>query len=33
MKKIRVGVVGAGNIARSAHLPAYQNLKIGRAHV
>ncbi len=27
MKKIRVGVVGAGNIARSAHLPAYQNLK------
>ncbi|MGI6653684.1 MAG: Gfo/Idh/MocA family protein [Christensenellales bacterium] len=26
MKKLRVGVVGAGNIACSAHLPAYQAL-------
>lgn len=26
MKKMRVGVVGAGNIARSAHLPAYKEL-------
>ena len=26
MKKLRVGIVGAGNIANSAHLPAYQKL-------
>ena len=26
MKKLRVGLVGAGNIARNAHLPAYQEL-------
>ncbi|MBQ4353369.1 MAG: Gfo/Idh/MocA family oxidoreductase [Clostridia bacterium] len=25
-KKLRVGIVGAGNIATSAHLPAYRNL-------
>lgn len=27
MKKIRIGIVGAGNIAQSAHLPAYSTLK------
>ena len=27
MKKLKVGIVGAGNIANSAHLPAYQKLK------
>lgn len=27
MEKIRIGLVGAGNIATSAHLPAYQNCK------
>ena len=27
MKKMRVGVIGAGNIARNGHLPAYQLLK------
>lgn len=27
MSKIKVGLVGAGNIAQSAHLPAYQALK------
>lgn len=27
MTKMKVGVVGAGNIARSAHLPAYKELK------
>lgn len=26
MKKLRVGIVGAGNIAQSAHLPSYQEL-------
>ena len=25
-KKLRVGIIGAGNIATSAHLPAYQQL-------
>ena len=25
-KKLRVGIIGAGNIATSAHLPAYQKL-------
>ena len=27
MKKMRVGIVGAGNIARSGHLPAYKELR------
>ncbi|HAN20984.1 MAG: hypothetical protein A2Y15_03220 [Clostridiales bacterium GWF2_36_10] len=27
MEKIRIGIVGAGNIATSAHLPAYQSCK------
>lgn len=27
MEKMRVGIVGAGNIARSGHLPAYQEIK------
>lgn len=27
MKKLKVGVIGAGNIARSAHLPAYKELQ------
>ncbi len=27
MKKWRIGIVGAGNIAQSAHLPAYERLK------
>ena len=27
MKKLKVGIVGAGNIATGAHLPSYQELK------
>ena len=27
MKKLKVGIIGAGNIATSCHLPAYQTLK------
>ena len=27
MKKLRVGIIGAGNIACGAHLPAYKLLK------
>lgn len=27
MKKLKVGIVGAGNISTSAHLPSYQELK------
>ena len=27
MEKLRIGVVGAGNIARNGHLPAYKNVK------
>ena len=26
MSKLRVGIVGAGNIAVNAHLPAYQSV-------
>ena len=27
MKKLKVGIIGAGNIATSAHLPSYEKLK------
>ena len=27
MKKIRIGICGAGNIATSAHLPSYQKIE------
>ena len=26
MKKLKVGIIGAGNIATSAHLPSYENV-------